>query len=112
MDIIDYYEIGCRIRAIRESKGLSQEKMSEQCDITAPYYGNIERGDRKMSVETLIKLVKGLGVSADEILFYNNPYDTERFLQIVRSAKRTYSPEQFEKYLIIISQLAEIIDQL
>lgn len=112
MDNIDYYEIGCRIRSIRESKGLSQEKMSEQCEITAPYYGNIERGDRKMSIETLIKLTKGLSVSADDILFGNNPSDTERFFQILRSARRASTPEQFEKYLIIITQLAEIIEQL
>jgi len=48
--------------------GITQEKLSEIVDISVSYLGHIERGTRKLSVETLCKLVKALSLSADELL--------------------------------------------
>ena len=69
MNGLDYTLIGSRIRKVRTTLKLTQEEASERCDITNSFYGNIERGDKKMSVETLVKISK-----ADEdnlILLYN-----------------------------------------
>lgn len=63
-----YKNIGRRIRTKRQERHLTQEKLAEQAGISLSFLGHIERGTRKLSVETLIKLVQALECSADELL--------------------------------------------
>ncbi|GLC80945.1 helix-turn-helix domain-containing protein [Lacrimispora brassicae] len=109
---INYVEIGNRIRTAREAQGLTQEEASEKCDITTPFYGNIERGDRKMSVETLFKISVGLGVSADDLLFGDIPKKSEEVSQLLRGIQRGVNEKQFDKFLMIIKNISTIIDRL
>lgn len=68
MEELDYRMIGDRIRAARKALNLTQEEACEICDITSSFYGNVERGDKKMSVETLARISKGLNISVDVLL--------------------------------------------
>ncbi len=63
--------IGERIRKIREDLKMSRERFSEMLDISDVFLGQLERGERSLSTNTLVKLVKFTGVSADFILFGN-----------------------------------------
>ena len=63
--------IGDRIRKIREDLKMSRETFSEMIDISDFFLGKIERGERSLSNNTLVKIVKFTGVSADYILFGN-----------------------------------------
>lgn len=112
MENIDYKKIGQRIRTFRELQGLTQETASERCQITTAFYGNIERGDRKMSLETLVKISIGLGVSADSLLFGEKPQKKELLDEILGEIQRSSDEKQFEKYLVIIRTLATVIDKL
>ncbi|MEA5504550.1 helix-turn-helix transcriptional regulator [Halotia wernerae UHCC 0503] len=47
-------EIGKNIRAIRESKGLSQEELAELIEIDRTYIGGIERGERNVTSSGLL----------------------------------------------------------
>lgn len=111
MKELDYIEIGNRIRISRENLGLTQEKASEQCDITAAFYGNIERGDRKMSVETLAKISAGLGVSTDYLIF-GEQRENASLEEILLEIQKKANPKQFKKYMIILKTLSSIIDKL
>ena len=64
-------EIGERLRGIRENMHMTREQFSETIDITDSFLGQIERGERSLSVKTLKKVVKYTGVSADYLLFGN-----------------------------------------
>ncbi|MCL5982474.1 MAG: helix-turn-helix transcriptional regulator [Firmicutes bacterium] len=59
--------IGKRIQQYREARGYTQEKFSEKIGLTSNYLSAVERGVKIPSVETLIEIINGLGVSADEI---------------------------------------------
>ena len=48
--------------------GITQERIAEMIDVCPAFIGHIERGTRKLSVETLFRLCKALGVSADFLL--------------------------------------------
>ena len=63
--------IGERIRKIREDLKMNRERFSEMIDISDVFLGQIERGERSLSVKTLKKVVKYAGVSADYLLFGN-----------------------------------------
>ena len=65
-------DIGERLRNIRENMKMTREKFSEKIDITDSFLGQIERGERALSVKTLKKVIKYTGISADYLLFGNN----------------------------------------
>ena len=68
-DSINYPEVGARIRQQREHIGMTQEQLGEACDLSASFVGHIERGSRKLSVESLYELASVLDVSVDYLLF-------------------------------------------
>lgn len=67
-DQIDYKLIGSRVREERIKYNLTQEKLAESVGISASYMELLERGERILSVETLVKLSVALGVSTDSLL--------------------------------------------
>ena len=67
-DLLNLKEIGLRVRLQREKLNLSREKFSEIVNLSPFYIGQIERGDRNMSLETLVKVSKTLNLSTDYIL--------------------------------------------
>ena len=112
MSEIDYRAIGQRIREVRKKKGLTQEQVSELCDITPSFYGNIERGDKKMCLETLAKLSKGLGVSTDQLIFGGAENAEQSILQLLAQIRSQRDEIQYGKYLNIMKAISTIIDKL
>lgn len=66
---LNHKKIGSRIRFEREKLGLSREKFAEIIGLSPFYIGQIERGDRKMSIDTLANIAGLLNVSIDYILY-------------------------------------------
>lgn len=66
--ILNYELLGNKIRDHRQANDLTQEKLSKMTDISISFIGHIERGTRKASVETLIRIVRSLDISMDELL--------------------------------------------
>ncbi len=65
-------EVGERIRGIREELKMNRERFSEMIDVSDVFLGQIERGERSLSLKTLCRIVSFTGVSTDFILFGNN----------------------------------------
>ncbi len=66
---IDYVKIGNRIRIEREKFDMTRENLSEILNISPYFLGQIERGERKMSINTLINLSECLHISIDYLFF-------------------------------------------
>lgn len=60
--------LGHAIRGIRAAQGLTQEAFALKAGVDRSYYGAIERGEFNVTIDTLVKIADGLGVSASEIL--------------------------------------------
>ncbi len=58
--------LGKRIKELRKSKGLSQEKLAEMIDLSQNSLSNIECGINFLTSETLEKLLCAFGVSLTE----------------------------------------------
>ena len=52
----------------RKKLNLSQEKLAELSDISTNYIGDIERTNRKVTIDTIEKIAKGLKVTPEVLL--------------------------------------------
>jgi transcriptional regulator with XRE-family HTH domain len=59
---------GNRLRALRETRGLTQEELSDEADFSRSYYSDIETGKRNISLLNLRRLAQSLHVSLNELL--------------------------------------------
>ena len=56
-------ELGNLIRRLRLQRGYSQAGFAEACKIERAYMGMIERGEVNVSVRTVYKVARGLGLT-------------------------------------------------
>lgn len=61
--------IGQRIRDSRELFGLSREELAEMISLSPYYIGQLERGQRQMSLGVLAKIANCLHLSLDYLVF-------------------------------------------
>ena len=84
---MDYKRLGERIREERHKLGLTQAQLAEAVDISDTYMGSIERGERSLTLDTLVRLVNRLGVTVDYLLADSVPDSDsnimEQFKQII-----------------------------
>ena len=52
--------IGDAIRFHRKNAGLTQEKLAEAVDLNPKYLGEIERGEKIISIEALLRIAKAV----------------------------------------------------
>ena len=60
--------LGRAIRAARRERGFAQEAFAAHAGIDRSYFGAIERGEFNVSLDMIVRLANGLGVSASELL--------------------------------------------
>ena len=60
-------KLGLKIKELRKSKGLSQEKLANLAEIDRTYLPTIEKGERNVSIEVIEKLAKALEVKIKDL---------------------------------------------
>lgn len=58
--------LGGRIRALRLKKAISQEELAEQAGVHRTYVGMIERGEKNLTILSLLKISNALEISLSE----------------------------------------------
>ncbi len=61
-------DLAKRLRAMRNMLHLTQSSLAERTGITQPYLAELERGDKRPSIDVLEKLCGELNCSADYLL--------------------------------------------
>ena len=64
---INYVKIGFQIKSEREKFGMTREDFSRILDISSYFLGQVERGDRRMSVNGYINVCECLHISMDSL---------------------------------------------
>mgnify|MGYP003364239986 CR=1 FL=1 len=59
--------VGARIRGFRKEKHLSQEELAEKCNLHPTYIGQLERGEKNPTIESVMKISDGLQVPLDQL---------------------------------------------
>ena len=63
-----YEKLGERVREQRQLARMTQEQLAEKAGISFAFVGHIERGTRKASLDTVVKLANALKVSPNVLL--------------------------------------------
>lgn len=65
---IDYAKLGLRIKELRQSRGLTQEKLAEAVCCNTSHVSNIENAHTKVSLNVLLAITNTLNTSIDYLL--------------------------------------------
>ena len=106
---MDYKRLGERIREDRLKLNLTQAKLAEDIDISDTYMGAIERGERSLTLDTLVRLVNRLGVTVDYMLA-DSVEDNDS--NIIKQFKQIMDCQSLERKQMAINILRTIFSYL
>lgn len=61
-------EFGARLRAARTAKGWTQERLAEAAGLHFTYVSSVERGERNVSLQNILRLADALTVDAGTLV--------------------------------------------
>jgi transcriptional regulator with XRE-family HTH domain len=61
-------QLGKRVRALREQRGISQEALADLAEIHRNYISQIEGGKRNLSFFNVVKIARALKVTPSKLL--------------------------------------------
>lgn len=103
-------EIGQRIRNYRLQNKLSQEELAEKCGLHPTYIGQVERGEKNATIESISRITAGLSISLGT-LFENitsfddgNSYPSQAYDLIL-----SVTPEKQKQLVDILRSMLEIM---
>jgi transcriptional regulator with XRE-family HTH domain len=83
--------LGQRLRELRKHRGLSQERLGDSASLSGKFIGEVERGEKSISIDSLYKVSVALAVPLGH-------------LTDVRPGRRTVVPaEDAEKIFALVS---------
>lgn len=103
-------ELGLRIRYYRKQQKISQEKLAELASLHPTYIGQVERGEKNATMESIYHIAKGLGIPLSQL--FTDIEDISR-----NENKKTFFPYDMYHRLMELSpqkqkQLLHIIDSI
>lgn len=95
--------VGERLKHCRMRKGLSQEQLAEKCGLHPTYIGQVERGEKNATIESIWKIASALELPL-EVLFEKLVGDGK---QIETLSSKAYDivdalPEQDQELILTI----------
>lgn len=65
--------IGDTIRSLRKERRISQDELGERSGLHGKYIGEIERGEKNLTVDSLKKLTSALGTTLEQFFCHIDP---------------------------------------
>lgn len=100
-------EIGERIRKARQSMKMSQQELATKANISLPHISEIENGKQSMKLQTFVRIIEVLQVSADSILRADIPCVNRLYQSELADIVSDCSPTEIESLKRIILELKQ-----
>lgn len=100
-------EFGERTYQLRSKMGLSQKEFEDLCGLARGYIGHIELGQRNPSLETMIKIAEGAGISLVQLLDSKppQPKETDEYTNKIMAITKRMRPEQKRNALEVLKMV-------
>lgn len=108
MQELDYAKVGARIRQVRKAKGWSQDELAKKCGISMNFMGHIERGTKKMSLDTFTNLCRELEAEAD-VLLWGITQPSEAVVRGLWKQPERKESDSYSMYIQIMKSVADIM---
>jgi transcriptional regulator with XRE-family HTH domain len=108
------------LKALRKSKGWTQDEMLSVCGITRSTWSNYETGQTQPDVETIVKISGIFGVSIDDLILKDlsyvleDPKSKKKFTEVEGPENVLNDPENIQTWTILthLRRIEEKLDQL
>ena len=99
-----------RIRHLRKQKDISQEELALRAGINTVYYGQIERGQKCPTVDTLYKIAVGLEVPLPDLLRFDTPTtDSEDMNAYMEQLIKRIPPNKVTQIVRILEAVLDLL---
>jgi len=110
---VNYKALGVKLKQKRLLLDLTQEKVAEKLGLSESFYSRIERGDRVLSVETLVKVACFFDLSLDYLLLDSTQSGADNKLSVeIDAIFRDKTPSQTTFLLSLLKIQSENIERL
>ena len=106
-------QLGGRIRQYRNQRGLTQETLALNSGINVSFLGDVERGLKKPSIDSLEKLLNALGVTFLEFFDFETnvkPFKECTALERINIKLRDRPDDEIEMIYNLIHQIVSFND--
>lgn len=99
--------LGQRIREERTKYRLTQEQLAEAAEVNESYVGQIERGEKNPSLETVVSIANSLGVTVDYLLHEEVNVEPNNLINELISLAKDKDPNELRLMLNIWRMISE-----
>ena len=92
--MLNYVEIGSKVRAFRKARGMSQEQLAEKIWISTTHMSHIETGATKLSLPVLVDIANTLEVGVDDLLSTQIVGKKQKTADVVQAILEECTPQQ------------------
>ena len=103
--IMDLTAFGKRIREERRKKDLTQQELADIAGVSYAFIGQIERGERGVAVETLVKICTGLDVTPNCLLIKDLNNMGDYFCQLWKMLMQNCSEKNQEMIISVVKAI-------
>ncbi|MDI6915972.1 MAG: helix-turn-helix transcriptional regulator [Desulfitobacteriaceae bacterium] len=107
-----FKHLGQRIREERTKYRLTQEQLAEAAEINESYIGQVERGEKNPSLETVVSIANSLGVTVDFLLQEEVNVEPNNLINELISIAKDKDPDELRLMLNICRMISEYSSNL
>ncbi len=94
--------LGARIKELRRTRGLSQDRLSEKVGIDPKHLSRIEVGNSYPSFDTLERIATALGVEAKDLFEFVHEKTNKELIVSITTMLKEASPEDLRTILKVV----------
>ena len=101
---------GQRLRTLRQQRGYTQEEMAERAELHPTYIGQVERGEKNLTLLSMEKLLGALDITFSEFFEY---VEEEREKNLAAKCYEMISrkkPQQQERIFRILREIDDMTE--
>ena len=99
-----------QIRHFRHQKGLSQEELALKANLNPAYFGQVERGEKCPTIDTLYKTATALGIPLSELLRFDlSSNQSETISDRIKLLANRIPAEKSEQFLKALESIVDLM---